>query len=229
MLAQLIPGRLIRRYKRFLADIELPDGSQVSAHCPNSGSMAGCAVPGSRVLLSRSTNLKRKYSHTWELVQADGCWIGINTWLPNRLAHEAIEAGVITELQGYCEIRQEVPYGVNSRIDLLLTGEKGLCYVEIKNVTLVGNSTALFPDAVTIRGQKHLRELMQVVRSGHRAITLFMVQREDAVSMSPADAIDPTYGQLLRQASDAGVELLAYQAQVSPTEIRVTKPLPIHL
>jgi len=229
LLPQLIPAVLIRRYKRFLADVELSDGSQITVHCPNSGSMAGCAVPGSRVLISRSPNPARKYCYTWELVEADGHWVGINTGLPNRLAREAIEAGVMTELQGYDRIRQEVAYGSNSRIDLLLTGEGGLCYLEIKNVTLVDGERALFPDAVTTRGQKHLRELMQVVAAGHRGVTLFMVQRQDAVAMSPADGIDPIYGQLLRRAAESGVELLAYQALVSPAEIRVTNPLPIYL
>lgn len=228
-LPQLIPAVLIRRYKRFLADVELPDGSQITVHCPNSGSMAGCAVPGSRVLLSRSPNPARKYCYTWELVEADGHWVGINTGLPNRLAREAIEAGVISELLGYDRIRPEVAYGSNSRIDLLLTGKQGLCYLEIKNVTLVEGSRALFPDAVTTRGQKHLRELMQVVAAGHRGVTLFMVQRQDAATMSPADAIDPVYGQLLRRAAESGVELLAYQALVSPAEIRVTNSIPIYL
>ena len=227
LLPELTEGILIRRYKRFLADIELPDGSLVTAHCPNSGSMSGCAVPGSRVLLSRSPNPARKYCFTWELVEAEGSWVGINTGLPNRLAREAIDAGVISELQGYVTIRQEVPYGSNSRIDLLLTGPQGLCYVEVKNVTLATGSRALFPDAVTTRGQKHLRELMQVVRARHRGVTLFIVQRRDAASVSPADAIDPVYGQLLRQAAGTGVELLAYQALVTPTEIRVTTRLPL--
>jgi sugar fermentation stimulation protein A len=228
LLPKLIPAVLIRRYKRFLADVALADGTQTTVHCPNSGSMAGCAAPGSRVLLSRSTNPARKYCYTWELVEADGNWVGINTGLPNRLAREAIEAGVISELLGYDQIRQEVAYGTNSRIDLLLTGEKGLCYLEIKNVTLVEGAKALFPDAVTTRGQKHLRELMQVVAAGHRGVTLFMVQRQDAVSLSPADAIDPVYGQLLRRAAESGVELLAYQALVSPAEIRVTHSIPLH-
>jgi sugar fermentation stimulation protein A len=163
------------------------------------------------------------------LVEAEGQWVGINTGLPNRLAKEAIAAGVIPELLGYDHIRQEVAYGSNSRIDLLMSGTKGLCYVELKNVTLVNGTMALFPDAATTRGQKHLRELMQVVASGHRGVTLFIVQRQDTVSMSPADTIDPTYGQLLRRAAESGVELLAYQSLVTPTEIRVTTRLPVVL
>lgn len=225
----LTPGLLLRRYKRFLADVELSDGTVVTAHCANSGSMLGCAAPGSPVLLSRSDNPARKLPHTWELVHADDCWIGINTGLPNRLAREGIEQGVVSELQGYERIRQEVCYGAErSRIDLLLE-EPGLCYVEVKNVTLVEDGVARFPDAVTTRGQKHLRELMAMVESGARAVNFFVVQHGNARTVTPADSIDPAYGKLLRQAADAGVELLAYQASVTPTEIILCRPLPVVL
>ena len=223
----LIAGRLIKRYKRFLADVELEDGNIVTAHCPNSGSMKGCATPGSRVFLSRSPNHSRKYPLTWELVEADGCWAGINTGLPNRLTREAIENGVVTELQGYDSIRPEVPYGEHSRIDLLLEGLSGRCYVEVKNVTLVEGKRALFPDAVTIRGQKHLNELMRVVQEGDRGVIFFTVQRGDGESVSPADIIDPEYGRLLRLALANGVEALAYRAQVTPQEILLTERLPV--
>lgn len=227
--SQLIPGRLLRRYKRFMADVELDDGAMVTAHCPNSGSMLGCAVPGSRVLLSRSDNPTRKFPYTWELVQADGCWVGINTALTNRLAREGIEQGIVAELQGYELIRQEVCYGSErSRIDLLLEGP-GLCYVEVKNVTLIDGDVARFPDSVTERGQKHLRELMAMVESGARSVNLFVVQRADARAVAPADAIDPAYGRLLRLAVEAGVELLAYQARVTPAEIVLSHSLPISL
>ncbi len=228
-LPPLIAGTLVRRYKRFLADVILEDGSSVTAHCPNSGSMKGCASPGSRVLLSRSANPGRAYPLTWELVESDGCWAGINTSLPNRLVREAIENGTAGELQGYDSIRPEVPYGQRSRIDLLLEGPVGRCYVEVKNVTLVEGDRALFPDAVTVRGQKHLNELMGVVREGDRGVIFFTVQRGDAESVSPADAIDPEYGRLLRLALDSGVEALAYRAVVSPEEIRLTQRLPVIL
>ena len=227
--APLIHGTLIRRYQRFLADVELDDGSLVTAHTPNTGSMLGCARPGSRVLLSLSGNPGRKYPHSWELVHTDGLWVGINTLLPNRLVREGIENGVIGELAGYRQIRAEVPYGSGSRIDLLLSGERGHCYVEVKNVTLVENGCALFPDAVTARGQKHLRELMEVVRLGHRGVNLFVVQRGDGRCVSPADAIDPGYGALLREAAGAGVELLAYRATVSNREISLSECLPVVL
>lgn len=228
-LPPLMAGTLVRRYKRFLADVILEDGSQVTAHCPNSGSMKGCAIPGSRVFLSRSPNPGRSYPLTWELVESDGFWAGINTSLPNRLAREAIENGTVKELQGYDRIRPEVAYGERSRIDLLLEGKGGRCYVEVKNVTLVEGGRALFPDAVTLRGQKHLNELMRVVREGDRGVIFFTVQRGDAESVSPADAIDPEYGRLLRQAVQSGVEALAYRAEISPEEIRLTNRLPVML
>lgn len=226
-LPSLIAGTLLKRYKRFLADVQLEDGSIVTVHCPNSGSMRGCATPGSRVFLSRSPNLGRKYPLSWELVQANGFWAGINTGRPNRLVHEAIQDGTVVELQGYQTIRPEVPYGEHSRIDLLLEGVSGRCFVEVKNVTLVENDRALFPDAVTTRGQKHLRELMRVVSEGDRGVIFFTVQRGDGLAVSPADAIDPEYGRLLRLALENGVEALAYRALVTPEEIRLTERLPV--
>ncbi|MDD2539658.1 MAG: DNA/RNA nuclease SfsA [Desulfuromonadaceae bacterium] len=228
-LPPLITGTLLKRYKRFLADVVLADGSIVTVHCPNSGSMKGCAVPGSRVLLSRSSNPGRKFPLGWELVEADGFWVGINTGLPNRLVHEAIEDGTVGELQGYAVIRPEVPYGEHSRIDLLLESPAGRCFVEVKNVTLADRDRALFPDAVTTRGQKHLQELMRVVREGDRGVLIFTVQRGDCTSVAPADLIDPEYGRLLRQAVENGVEALAYRALVTPEEIRLTERLPVVL
>jgi len=228
-LPPLIAGTLVRRYKRFLADVEIDGGGLITAHCPNSGSMKGCATPGSRVYLSRSSNTGRKYPFGWELVHADGFWVGINTGLPNRLTREAIEDGTVAELQGYANIRPEVPYGEHSRIDLLLEGPQGRCFVEVKNVTLVDGDRALFPDAVTTRGQKHLLELMRVVREGDRGVIFFTVQRGDGNSVSPADMIDPEYGRLLRLALENGVEALAYRALVTPEEIRLTERLPVVL
>lgn len=226
-LPPLIPGTLSKRYKRFLADIVLEDGRTVTVHCPNSGSMKGCATPGSRVYISHSSNPGRKFPFTWELVEADGFWAGINTGLPNRLVREAIESGTVVELQGYETIRPEVAYGEHSRIDLLLESPQQRCFVEIKNVTLVENGLALFPDAVTTRGQKHLNELMRVVREGGRGVIFFTVQRGDGKSVSPADAIDPEYGRLLRLAMKNGVEALAYRALVTPVEILLTDRLPV--
>jgi sugar fermentation stimulation protein A len=225
----LYEGTLIRRYKRFLADVQLPDGEILTVHCPNSGSMKGCAEPGSPVLLSLSSNEKRKLSYTLELIRIDGHWVGINTMRPNHLVREAISRGMVPELNGYQEIRSEVRYGSNSRVDLLLSGPKGSCYVEVKNATLLSGTRALFPDAVTTRGQKHLRELMQVVQAGGRGVIFFVVQREDAHTFGAADSIDPDYGMLLRLAIQSGVEALAYQAQISPREIRLVRRLKITL
>ncbi len=228
----LIEGRLIRRYKRFLADVELPDGSMVTAHTPNTGSMMGCADPGLRVWLSVSGNPKRKYPLSWELVESkSGVLVGINTGLPTSLVKEGIESGVITELQGYPNLRPEVRYGEErSRIDLLLEDGERRCYVEIKNVTLAtGHGIAQFPDAVTSRGTRHLRELVRVVEEGARGVMIYCVQRGDAHAFAPADVIDPLYGTTLREAVEQGVEAVAYRADVSTHAIRLTTPLPIKL
>lgn len=230
--APLIEGELIKRYKRFLADVRLEDGTVVTSHTPNTGSMKGCAEPGSRVWLRDSGNPKRKYPLSWELVQPPGgCIVGINTGLPNRLVSDAIEQGVVTELAGYDEIKPEVKYGEeNSRIDLLLTGENNSdCYVEIKNVTLVEERIAYFPDAVTARGTKHLRELMAMVKAGHRAVIFFCVQRGDATDVRPADMIDPEYGKTLRTAIESGVEALAYGASPSPESITLNRQLTVSI
>lgn len=227
--APLIEGTLIRRYQRFLADVALPDGTTVTAHTPNTGSMLGLSRPGSRVWLHDTGNDSRKYPLSWELVEAEsGIVVGINTGRANRLVREAIEDGTVAELGGYESIRSEVRYGrENSRVDLVLEGPAGRCYVEVKNVTLVESAVALFPDAVTTRGARHLRELADAVRSGHRAVIFYCVQRGDAGEVRPADHIDPLYGRTLREAMAQGVEALAYRARVTPDEIRLLKRLPV--
>ena len=228
----LIEGVLIRRYQRFLADVRLADGSDITAHTANTGSMLGCSTPGSRVWLSRASNPARKYPLSWEIVEvAHDVLVGINTALPNRLVQEAIENGVSSELQGYDHIRGEVAYGAErSRIDLLLErdADNARCYVEVKNVPAAGDlGVAFFPDAVSARGAKHLRELMAVVAAGHRGVLCFCVQRNDAREVRPADAIDPLYGTTLRQAMAAGVEAIAYRAEVNPEGITLRTPLPV--
>lgn len=194
--------------------------------------MLGCAEPGSQVWMSRSDNPRRKYPWSWELVETPtGAIVGINTALPPALVQEGIDDAVVTELQGYQHIRREVRYGnENSRIDLLLQqGVDPDCYVEVKNVTaIIENNIAIFPDAVSARAQKHLRELMQVVRQGKRAVIFFVVQRNDACAVRPADHIDPVYGELLRQAIAIGVEAIAYSATVSAQQIKLVKRLPVH-
>lgn len=220
----LTKGRLIKRYKRFLADVELEDGATVVAHCANSGSMLGCKEPGSIVYLSPNQNPKAKLDWRWEMIEIDGGLVGINTSHPNRLVEEAIEDGTITELQGYGSMRREVKYGQNSRIDILLE-DPGLCYVEVKNVTLKVGAEAQFPDSVTTRGAKHLRELTQMVEEGHRAVMVYLVQRSDCVHFRPAVDIDPVYANELKAAHTAGVEVLCYQCVLSPSTIEVIKPM----
>lgn len=215
----LVEGRLIRRYKRFLADVRLPDGAEVTAHCPNTGSMLGCQPEDARVWLSPSNNPKRKLKYTWELVEPlPGVLACVNTARPNAQARMAIEAGVVAELEGYRQCRAEVRYGAeNSRIDLLLSGHDSQpdAWVEVKNVTLAEGGEGFFPDAVTERGQKHLRELMAQVAGGDRAVLFFVVNHTAIEQVRPADQIDPRYGQLLREACEAGVEVIAYRAALA--------------
>lgn len=236
-------GRLQRRYKRFLADIETHAGTQFTAHCPNTGSMKNCCVPLSRVWYWDSGNSKRKYPHTWELVEVESRYLAcINTGRANSLVVEAIEQGVISQLQGYDQLRTEVSYGEeNSRIDILLTDTRppelsatasipgASCYVEVKSVTLLLDQedaaettprTGAFPDAVSQRGSKHLRELMHMRAQGHRAVLLFCVAHTGIEQVRPADEIDSVYGQTLREAVAAGVEVYAYGMSVSGLEAR---------
>lgn len=224
----LTEGRLIKRYKRFLADVELPSGEVVVAHCANSGSMLGCKDPGSRVLLSPNRNPKAKLDWRWEMIEVDGSLVGINTSHPNAVVADAIENDAIPELTGFNSLRREVKYGVNSRIDILLA-DPGLCYVEVKNVTLKVGAQAQFPDAVTTRGAKHLRELIDMVAEGHRAVMFYLVQRGDCESFTPAAHIDPTYAAGLREAAEKGVELLCYTCDLTPEKIEIAGTLPIKL
>ena len=229
-LPELIHGKLIKRYKRFLADVELEDGQVVTAHCPNSGSMKGCAIPGSPVWLSQSDNPKRKLKYTWELAQVPGSLIGINTQIPNKLVKSAIENGEIEELAGFNRVRAEVKTSEHTRLDLVLehpTGRK--CYVEIKNCTLVEDGLAQFPDAVTTRGQKHLDELVHLVDQGHRGVIFYLIQRMDARRFSPAHAIDPVYADKLRQARERGVEIIIRDTLIDTSHIRVNQAIPLSL
>jgi len=230
------PATLIKRYKRFLADVELEDGSVMTIHCPNTGSMRNCNTPGSRVWYSTSDSKIRKYPHTFEIVETvSGVFAGINTNRANHLVREAIENGFISVLDGYDSLRQEVKYGAeNSRIDFLLSGHPLRpgqdCYVEVKNVTLgMGEGLGLFPDAVSTRGTRHLRELIGIVESGHRAVLLFCVQHTGIERVEPATEIDPEYSSTLRQAASAGVELIAWKATIDASEIRLVSELPVVL
>lgn len=225
----LLRGILIKRYKRFLADVRLDDGREVIAHCANSGSMLTVCEPGSEVWVSPAANPDRKLQFSWELIRVGRGLVGINTMHPNKLAAEAIADGTIAELAGYTTIRREVKYGKNSRIDLLLESpDRPPCYVEVKNVTLVRRARfAEFPDSVTARGAKHLNELIDQVSSGNRAVMLYLAQRNDCARFAPAGDIDPAYAKGLTKARIGGVEILAYGCKVTARGITVAKPLEI--
>lgn len=224
----LFAGRLLRRYQRFLADVELADCRIVTAHTPNTGSMKQCAVAGHRVLLSTSANPARKLPYTWELVEVNGHWADVNTQRANRVVEEGLRSGAIVPFAGGT-VRPEFPWGA-SRFDFLVERDNERILLEVKNVTLCcEEKVACFPDAVTERGQKHLRELLRAKGEGWRAAVLFLVQRGEATAFTPADAIDPEYGRLLRIAVAGGVEALAYRTLVTPEEVRINRELPVIL
>lgn len=224
----LIRATLIKRYKRFLADVTLEDGEVVTAHVANSGRMTGVSAPGSTVWLLPNRSKTAKLKYRWELIEADGGLVGVNTGRPNTLVEEAIKDGTIEPLQGYETLRREVKYGANSRIDILLEGP-GTAYVEVKNVHMKEGEKATFPDAVTARGLKHLKEMTDMVEAGHRAVMIYCIQRSDCLVFDSDDAVDPAYGAGLRQAIADGVEAYAYACDVTLTGIRIAKALPIEL
>lgn len=227
---ELHHGTLVRRYKRFLADVILDTGEQVTAHCPNTGTMMACSEPGRPVYLSRNDNPRRKLRYTWELIRMPDSLVGVNTGIPNRLVEMAVRADSIPELSGYTGVAREVRYGERSRIDLLLSGGRRRdCYVEVKNCTLVEAGEAHFPDAVTVRGLKHLRDLTQKVENGCRAVMFYFVQRMDARHFSPAESIDPDYARGLETAVAAGVEMLVYDTWIDTRGIRLNRRLPCRL
>ncbi len=218
----LVSGTLLSRYKRFLADVRLAGGETVTAHCPNTGRMTGCAHPGCPVYVSRHPGAGRKLGYTLELTEMPTSLVGVNTQVPNRLVAAAVAAGRVPELAGFDAIRREVPAGGDSRIDLLLQKDGGGgCYVEIKNCTLVEDGIARFPDAVTLRGKKHLEALAGRVAAGSRGVIFYLIQRMDARAFQPADDIDPAYGDALRRAAGAGVEVLAYDVRIDLAAIRL--------
>lgn len=230
----LLRGRLIKRYKRFLADVILDSGEIVTTTCPNTGSMLGLLEPGSAVWLSTSESVTRKYKHTWEIVEARfgaaSEFVGINTHHPNKLVTEAIEANAIVELAGYGGLKREVKYGRNSRIDILLTSEeKPPCYVEIKNVHMMrAFGRAEFPDCVTGRGTKHLAEMSDMVAAGHRAVMVYLIQMASPASFSLARDIDPVYAAAFDKARAVGVEAIAYRCHIDAHEIAVDRRVDFH-
>jgi len=221
----LLPGILIKRYKRFFADIELASGEIITAHCPNTGPMTGVYIPGNPVLVSASDNPKRKLAYTWELIKVcdtEPTWVGVNTGLPNRVIKLALELRLFPELGNYSVIQPEVVYGKarKSRIDFWLTGEENPIFLEVKNTTWAKENLALFPDTVTERGQKHLKELIEVVQQGSRAVMLYFINRGDCTDFAPGDSADRTYGELFRKAIGEGVEILPCRFDVTPEGVR---------
>ncbi len=228
----LIEAVLLRRYKRFLADVRLPDQTECTVHVPNTGSLLGCQEPGSPVWIRDAGQAGRRYRYTWEQVQVRGGRVGINTHLANALVGEALDLGLFPTLRGYSQRRAEVAYGSEgSRVDWYLTGaDLQPCFLEVKNVTAAAQGgIALFPDAVSLRAQKHLRELMAQVAAGYRCVLVFCVQREDVTTVAPAEEIDPAYAALLRQAEKAGVELIGAGAALSNVAVTLTRQLPVSL
>jgi sugar fermentation stimulation protein A len=225
----LIPGSLIKRHKRFLADVQLADGTLVTAHCPNTGAMLTCSTAGSDVLLSRSDNLLRKYPLTLEMVRSGTTWVGVNTARTNAVVAEALLQHCIKEFPQTTKVVREVTTSKGTRLDLQVIEEEGTTYVEVKTCSLAIDGCAMFPDAVTKRGSKHLRELIRLVEIGEAAAVFFLVTRMDADRFSPARHIDPVYGETLVQAEQAGVRVLAYQARATPAGIEVVTTLPVVL
>ncbi len=226
----LVKGTLIKRYKRFLADIRLESGELVTAHCANSGSMKNCIMEGADVYISPQDRPERKLKYTWEIIKMPTSLVGVNTGIPNKLVASAIESGKINELSGFTEIIPEIKTSEKTRLDLLLKDAHGKkAYVEIKNCTLVEKGHAFFPDAITTRGQKHIKELMTLSAQGHDTALFFLIQRMDAEVFSPADHIDKKYGILLREAVKKGVKIIAYDTLITESSIEINKSIKLLL
>jgi sugar fermentation stimulation protein A len=226
----LVEGRLIQRYQRFKADVELKGGKVVTAHCPNTGAMRTCAEPHRTVYLSESNNPRRKLKYTWELIRMPTSLIGVNTRIPNLLVALGIARNCIQGLTGYDDIKPEVTLNAKTRLDMRLRAKgRRDCYVEVKNCTLVEDGLAQFPDAPTARGAKHLEELQRLVAEGHRSAMVYLIQRMDARRFRPADTIDPHYGAMLREARDQGVELYAYDVTMNLEKIVIGRSIPIDM
>lgn len=225
----LVQGTLIKRYKRFLADIRMENGEVITVHCPNTGTMLSCSTPDSRVCLSRSDNPQRKYSYTLEMVEDNATWVGVNTARTNKLVAEALENGVIAEFQDICEVKSEIKTSDHTRLDLQVIEKDKVTFIEVKNCSLAVDRRAMFPDAVTTRGTKHLHELIRLTGKGFKACVLFLVQRTDADRFTPASHIDLVYSDTLIKAAESGVMVLVYQAEVSPQGINIVRSLPFSL
>ena len=224
----LVHGKLIRRYKRFLTDIELDHGEVVIAHTSNSGSMKSCLEEGAEVYLTHVDDPKRKTKYTWEMIKINESWVGINTAIPNVLVYEAVKNNQIEPLKGYTQVKREVKYE-DSRFDVYAANENEECYIEVKNVSLKDGEFARFPDAVTTRGKKHLETLIRVKQEGKRAVMVYVIQRMDVEVFTPAFDIDPDYAATLKKAFESGVEIYPIRAVVSPQGIVLGELLPFKL
>ena len=224
----LVHGRLIKRYKRFLADVTLDSGEVITAHCTNSGTMKTCLEDNAEVFLTPVDDPKRKTKFTWEMIKINNNWIGVNTGNPNKLAFDAVKDQQIEKLKGYTEVKREVKFD-DSRFDVMAKNDSETCFIEVKNVTLKDGNYARFPDAVTTRGKKHLETLIKVKEQGMRAVMLYIIQRMDVNIFTPARDIDPNYAETLKKAYEKGVEIIPIQAKVSPDRIELTKELPFEL
>ncbi|MCG8338223.1 MAG: DNA/RNA nuclease SfsA [Proteobacteria bacterium] len=227
---QLYKGTLVKRYKRFLADIVLNSGETITAHCANSGSMKDCSESGRPVFVSYHDDPKRKLKYSWQIIEMPTSLVGVNTSWPNKLVAQAIISGAVDELTGYHSLAQEVKVGDRSRLDIYLTdNKKKQCYIEVKNCTMARDGVAAFPDAVTTRGRKHLVELQNLVDSNTRCVMFYLIQRTDAELFRPADEIDPEYGEELRKAHENGIEILVYDVTIDETKIGVNRKIPFQL
>ncbi len=226
---RLVPAVLIKRYKRFLVDVALHDGEIITAYCPNTGSMRSCSEAGSDIYLSRSDNQARKYPFTLEMIRCHDTWVGVNTGLTNSIVVEAIRNGEIAEIQDPESVRREIPVSPGTRLDALVENSGGKTFIEIKNCTMVEDGVAMFPDAVTARGTKHLYSLADLCAEGYQGVIFYLVQRTDAVRFKPAAHIDPLYAKVLGDVLAKGVQVVVYQAEVSPEGIRVIGSLPFAL
>ncbi len=226
--SHLVHGRLIKRYKRFLADVELDSGEIVIAHCTNSGSMKTCIEEEAEVYLTHVDDPKRKTKYTWEMIKINGNWIGVNTGIPNVLIYDAIKNQEIEGFDEYTETKREVKFE-DSRFDVFTENDEEACFIEVKNVSMKVGEYARFPDSVTIRGRKHLETLIRVKESGMRAVMFYVIQRSDVSFFGTADDIDKAYAETLKKAINSGVEVFAYQAEVTPVGIKLIKRLPIDL
>ncbi len=224
----LIHGTLIKRYKRFLADVKLDSGEIITAHCTNSGTMRSCLEDNAEVYLTPVDDPKRKTKFTWEMIKINGDWVGINTGNPNKLAFDAVKNGEIEKLKGYTEVKREVKFE-DSRFDVMAQNEHEACFIEVKNVTLKEGNYARFPDAVTTRGKKHLETLIRVKEQGMRAVMLYIIQRMDVDTFAPAKEIDPEYAKTLKKAHEKGVEIIPVLAEVTPGKIELVKEIPFEL